>query len=199
MNSVHISNQICNQCRIDHWIQKYMWWWSLFWWSHSVLVFNENVMYNNDCALKIARTMSHCKLRRHLFLESQIKKILGGRIILKAYNTAKGYSIKGHNQHWFVRIIRNLSCHNKRGRLWRGTKKAQRGRGKRRIQVKYDFLSFLTEHLCVMGTSGSTYVVILSTGQCKLIQKIIYPVIFVGGIQVFKVIQVFAVITPANT
>ena len=57
---------------------------------------------------------------------------------------------------------------------------------------KNDILSFLIKHSCQMGTCGSAYIVILSTGQCKLSQERGSLVNFFDGLQGFKLLQVFA-------
>jgi hypothetical protein len=38
MNGVDIADQLCNHYRIDCWMRKRKWWWSIWWWDIQVLL-----------------------------------------------------------------------------------------------------------------------------------------------------------------
>jgi hypothetical protein len=45
MNGVDIADQLRNYYRIDRWMRKRKWWWSIWWWGIQVLLVNAYVLY----------------------------------------------------------------------------------------------------------------------------------------------------------
>lgn len=45
MNGVDVADQLRNQYRIDHWMRKRKWWWSIWWWGIQVLLVNSYLLY----------------------------------------------------------------------------------------------------------------------------------------------------------
>jgi hypothetical protein len=45
MNGVDIADQLRNQYRVDRWMRKRKWWWSIWWWGIQVLLVNSYLLY----------------------------------------------------------------------------------------------------------------------------------------------------------
>jgi hypothetical protein len=45
MNGVDVADQLRNQYRVDHWMRKRKWWWSIWWWGIQVLLVNSYLLY----------------------------------------------------------------------------------------------------------------------------------------------------------
>ena len=45
MNSVYLSDQFSNVWRVKHWMFKYNWWRSLFFWGHGLIIVNVYIIY----------------------------------------------------------------------------------------------------------------------------------------------------------
>ena len=69
MNDVDISNQLRNQYRIDHWMQKYKCWWTLLFFCYGVMFVNSYVLYKSLLIFRGRKLSSHYELRYQVVLE----------------------------------------------------------------------------------------------------------------------------------
>ena len=68
MGNVDIADQLQNYYRFDHWMRKWKWWWSLFFWPFGVLLVNAYVCYHHYTISIGKCLMSHYDFRKSITL-----------------------------------------------------------------------------------------------------------------------------------
>ena len=79
MKSVDLSDQLRNVYRVDHWMRKCEWWWSLFFWGHGLVLANAYIIYKTLCEEVKVKPMSHYEFRRLVCLTKVDIANCGGR------------------------------------------------------------------------------------------------------------------------
>ncbi len=77
MNNVDIADQLRGTYRLDHWMRKRKWWWSIWMWGLQVLLVNAFVLYRTAHRL-IWKTEKKLILSHYEFWEAIIKACIDG-------------------------------------------------------------------------------------------------------------------------
>ena len=77
MKSVDLSDQLRTVYRFYHWMRKYKRWWSLFFWCHDLVIFNDYTIYKILCEEGKVNPMSNYYIWRLVCLAKIDLKTFG--------------------------------------------------------------------------------------------------------------------------
>jgi hypothetical protein len=80
MNNVDIADQLHGTYRLDHWMRKCKWWWSIWMWGLQVLLVNAYILYRS-AHLLIWKTNKKKILSQYQFREDVVKAWMDGENI----------------------------------------------------------------------------------------------------------------------
>lgn len=68
MNHVDIADQLREHYRIDRWMRKRKWWWSVFFWAYEMLLTNSYILYCKFYEMHSLKPMSHYQYQKEVAL-----------------------------------------------------------------------------------------------------------------------------------